>query len=461
MVVVGQQLLQPEQGWIRYNDTSPNIKYFGTWSYGLMSSYYDGDRRLTSSLGAYVEFEFTGSDIRIIGALGNAGTETTNSTRVEVTIDNNPIEAYSTVSSAISSTQFQIVLYQKLGLPYGVHKVRIENKQSGKNVTIDAIDINPNNPIKDEYLKENLEKNLREYGIAWIGFDETSGNYLDKLGNGFIATPTNITRTMGWNGEGLAASTTKGAVNLNKRFDIGPKTFKFKIRCRTVGGMIMSNYANNTTNGNGIQLLTSADGSVSLGYYMTSFGVDTISLATRIDVIKVNQWHEIMLTIDNVKDGFVKIYIDGKLEGTSRQHKSQDRVETGLTYFLRNSFLTDQYAGYSDAEIDDLQIYSKVLTPSDFSQKRLAVKTMDNKSIVVSNISTRVKELPDIDEDTLLKEGHIIREIDSAIDKPSIDLTRISKEYELINKTNKILGNGKMFTIPITDFKTVTIEDNY
>lgn len=306
------------------------------------------------------------------------------------------------------------------------------------------------------------EQLMAQYGVAWFGFDELSGNYIDKLGNGSSATPTNITRTMGWNGEGLAASTTKGAVNLNKRFEIGSKTFRFKVKYKVLGGALMVNYADNTTNGNGLSLTIGSTGAIGFTYYMTSFGVDTVTIVTKQDVIKVNRWHEIMLTLDNVKDGFIKVYVDGKLEGKVIQHKSQDRVESGLTYFMRSSFMTEQYAGYSNCEIDDLQIYNKALSPSDFTQKRLAVKTTDNKNFVLSPTSTRVKEIPNTAEYMMLAQGGVVKEIDSAVDRPPIDFTKTTTEYEIVNNNRTPLGKGRVFTIPIgSDFKTAMIEDNY
>jgi len=46
------------------------------------------------------------------------------------------------------------------------------------------------------------EQLMAQYGVAWFGFDEKSGDVYDKLGlNNYVGTVTGATRAMGWDGK--------------------------------------------------------------------------------------------------------------------------------------------------------------------------------------------------------------------------------------------------------------------
>ncbi|WP_375296238.1 protein containing cell adhesion domain protein [Bacillus cereus] len=132
---VGDQLLQPEPGWKRFDDTDSNIRYTGSWKtitndtayYGNSITFkHDGFSADTTKC----EFSFTGTGIRIISQLSNG---TSYSSSIKITIDG------STETYTIKSTKIvmQSLVYEKLSLSPGTHKVVIEAQEN----IMDAIDI--------------------------------------------------------------------------------------------------------------------------------------------------------------------------------------------------------------------------------------------------------------------------------------------------------------------------------
>ena len=67
MASIGQQLLQPESGWKRYNDDDINFSYYGDWIYNNPGfSHYLGDYHVSKTIGDKVQFNFVGTKIRIL-----------------------------------------------------------------------------------------------------------------------------------------------------------------------------------------------------------------------------------------------------------------------------------------------------------------------------------------------------------------------------------------------------------
>lgn len=306
------------------------------------------------------------------------------------------------------------------------------------------------------------EQLMAQYGVAWFGFDETSGNVYDKLGGNYVGTITGATRVKGWNDNGysIKSSGINQYVVFNDKIvpnDIFTIRFKIKASPNTsLGSYFLGNIHMGTTNANyGFTLSTTTE---YVRYVEATTNGATINCFIDIYGILDNQWHDIIISKNPNK--LVSIYVDGKPYGS---------VISTTTFNATNSLgLLNATSFYSTAgrwlngQLDDLQIYNKALSPSDFTQKRLAVKTTDNKNLVLSPTSTRVKEIPNTAEYMMLAQGGIIKEIDSAVDSNPIDFTKTTTEYEIVTNNRTPLGKGRLFTIPIgNDFKTAMIEDNY
>ncbi|MEO3947606.1 fibronectin type III domain-containing protein [Gorillibacterium sp. CAU 1737] len=149
---IGQQLTQAESGWIRYDDSNSLIYYSGMTSESHASTYQN-----TYHYGGYpftnksIKFNFVGTKLRIIDA--------NNSLRVpngmKITIDG-VSEVYSSYSPTYN---YQVLSYEKVGLPKGIHEVVIEPvaevNGSENFFSLDAIDID-----ESGYLVSNAPNNL-------------------------------------------------------------------------------------------------------------------------------------------------------------------------------------------------------------------------------------------------------------------------------------------------------------
>ncbi|OXS74274.1 hypothetical protein B1B04_09105 [Lysinibacillus sp. KCTC 33748] len=313
------------------------------------------------------------------------------------------------------------------------------------------------------------EQLMAYYGVAWFDFDEASGNVGDKLGNGYTGTVTSATRVGGWNGEGnsMSFNGSNSMVSFdNKILPLGEKTIGFKFKSTNyiaTTQSIMETYtsASNNGTGYGIKLVS---GVISVQFYtatnplVTSMSISTPSNINLCD----GKWHSIVFSWTGKVEDIAKLYLDDELVSISKSDKAEDSTNYSSNNLNIGAMKYTSYRYWYNGRIDDLQIYNKTLSPSDFTQKRLVVKTSDNKNLVLSPTSTRVKEIPNTAEYMMLAQGGIVKEIDSAVDSQPIDFTKTTTEYEIVTNNRTPLGKGRMFTIPIgTDFKTAMIEDNY
>ncbi|MGD6999031.1 hypothetical protein ACQCWD_20890 [Bacillus thuringiensis] len=171
-IQVGDELKQPEDGWKRIDDTDSNIKYSGNWQIASNGdSYYNSTLHFKNSVqGPEVvsaEFTFTGTKLRVISSIQAAYDNP-----VTITIDGVQ-ESYSLYKT---TTQFQTLVYEKLNLPSGTHKVKIE----GVTVMVDALDIDSDGYMEKTPVKVGDE--LKQPETGWKRIDDTDAN-IKYLGN--------------------------------------------------------------------------------------------------------------------------------------------------------------------------------------------------------------------------------------------------------------------------------------
>jgi hypothetical protein len=142
---IGQKLTASESGWARYDDKSSAIVYTGTfWKSYTNSNMYNGDLMYTSSTTIGQKFEFTmvGSKFRII-----ANKATDRSKNIEVKVDGSIVGNYSEYTT-ISTSEYQILVFEHTGLTYGNHKIEVTIIEAGK-MSLDAIDIDDSGYLVD------------------------------------------------------------------------------------------------------------------------------------------------------------------------------------------------------------------------------------------------------------------------------------------------------------------------
>lgn len=302
------------------------------------------------------------------------------------------------------------------------------------------------------------EQLMAQYGVAWFDFDELSGNVYDKLGlNNYVGTVTGATRTQGWDGLGNAINF-NGAnqyIQFNQNLiQNGAKTIKFKIKVNSSSNVqyIFSNYATTAPN-QGWYITIDNTGRLDFTFYN---GTTNIFAMKSNSIVTDNKWHDIVFTWSNIIGGKAYLFVNSTQD--SVMNISSLETSYSVSTMIGKPSTVSNY--YLNGQLDDLQIYNKALSPSDFTQKRLAIKSADNKNLVL--YPTKIKEIPNVVEGTLLNQGAVIKEIDSAIDRPPLDLTVAVNKYEIANNIFSPSGMNKIFTIPLEkQFKTIEIEDNY
>ncbi|MBU5483448.1 hypothetical protein KQI86_03845 [Clostridium sp. MSJ-11] len=154
-MAVNQQLLQPEQGWKRYDDKDSNIEYVGNWKPYDNSGLWEGSSKYTNDTNASIRFDFTGSRIRIISEVSSIDKRDDNI----IIIDGNEYK----FSESYSPTRFRVIVFEKTDLSKGIHFVEIKPSPSvaettgyGINMVLDAIDIDENGELKQYYIPKHL-----------------------------------------------------------------------------------------------------------------------------------------------------------------------------------------------------------------------------------------------------------------------------------------------------------------
>lgn len=196
---VGSQLTSPESGWARYDDMNKNIEYYGNTSgselSGRNNAYNSSEHFIfdDTSNSAEINFKFYGTKFRIIGNTYITTSPYSRSSNIAIYVDNNYIKSISSVSS---SDIMQCMYGEVTGLSPEIHSVIIINKQSGKLIPFDALDIdntgyliNPNESISLNQSSINLtEGNSQQLtttpagiGVTWSSSD-TSIATVDSTG---------------------------------------------------------------------------------------------------------------------------------------------------------------------------------------------------------------------------------------------------------------------------------------
>ncbi|KPI48924.1 LamG-like jellyroll fold domain-containing protein [Clostridioides difficile] len=152
MATVGEQLLQPEEGWKRINNINNSFKYIGLWkkdtSIGLYNNtgmFIPENATVEEVNSSYIKFAFYGSKIRIFHSRYPS-----HSSNMKCTIDDIKYEIY----SIHGETTRQYLAFEKMNLEKKIHIVRIESNDSVR-FDFDCIDID-----EDGYMIDLIETKL-------------------------------------------------------------------------------------------------------------------------------------------------------------------------------------------------------------------------------------------------------------------------------------------------------------
>ncbi|NFO48673.1 Ig domain-containing protein [Clostridium botulinum] len=187
---IGDQLLQPEEGWRRYDDTDKNIKY--TDNFFLVNNYECFNETAhqvgRSSSPEYIKLKFYGSKIRIISILCNAYPEC-----AYIKIDG--IEYNFKING---DTKYNVLAFEKNDLRNTSHTVEIIQKDINYQIgfVLDAIDIN-----EDGELLQYTEQ------AQSISLNKSSLNLKEGTSEKLTATTTPSAVDIDWSSSDEAVAT--------------------------------------------------------------------------------------------------------------------------------------------------------------------------------------------------------------------------------------------------------------
>ncbi|WP_107949987.1 Ig-like domain-containing protein [Lysinibacillus parviboronicapiens] len=198
--IIGDQLLKPEKGWKRYENTDPHFKYIGNWELWSQPNGYkqSGENGHLTSRDTIdkVTFKAKTTKIRFIG--WGSKTDPAISEKTKITIDGIPYY----FSNKVGDPNGAKLLFEKIGLDNIEHTIEIEN-DLGKFYILDAIDIDSDGSLVDETASNNS-----------ITLDKNALELLEGSQDKLIATVTPDTAKVIWSSsdESIATVDQKGNV---------------------------------------------------------------------------------------------------------------------------------------------------------------------------------------------------------------------------------------------------------
>lgn len=158
MAVLGDQLINPESGWQRYDDTNDMIVYTGTWLTETLAGNYNGSAKYTSTSGSTMSFTFYGTKIRIIGGLYSGRTTT-----AQVIIDGINVGI---INEDSTTSRTKALVFEKNDLSQGKHVVQIKTVDN-KTLILDAVDVG-----EDGYMTRSAGVVLTAPDADWKRYDD-------------------------------------------------------------------------------------------------------------------------------------------------------------------------------------------------------------------------------------------------------------------------------------------------
>ena len=317
MANIKEQLLAPESGWRRIDNTDSNIVYNGTgWEQRPSINHYKSTCILTQTPGEnYVLYVYT-SRIRIISDYHyNMGIFT-------IDIDGNytcNVDCYQT------GEKYQHLMFEKNDLEKTVHKITVtlqEKVHPGLNMLVlDAIDIDEDGKLlSQEELPCYIKQNNKYYSFSKDNYDTTTKMYkeitLDDINNGlYLCQLTDLTKEVTIGDETFRPIDKFSNFKIVSKYNI-PKTI---IGRKTKSSMIIANgdiytkvasnidkftLTNTTTNNSCIKMAVSFDnGSTWKSYTDNAFTDLSITIPCKdynsLTTEELTNWNNAKETIMN------------------------------------------------------------------------------------------------------------------------------------------------------------------
>jgi len=215
----------------------------------------------------------------------------------------------------------------------------------------------------------NSKDNIKKYGVAFIGFDEPSGNAMDSIG-GYTGTLYNSpTRVVGWNGEGFAMSFNgrNNFIYFNNKMPLGAISIRFKIKTeQSARGDILANCSGSTEKGIVISIV---DGILRIVYGKGMIEQPNFIIYSS-GKINDNKWHDVLFTWDgSVNSNGVKLYVDDMINTNASE--TATKSESQANYSQHSLMIGDKRGTTSldypfmplNGQLDQIEIYDRAISP--------------------------------------------------------------------------------------------------
>lgn len=181
------QLTAPEDGWKRIDDTHDYINYIGDWKSESSDSYYSDNAKFSFNSENMINFNFSGSKLRIIGSTSDTLTNYQMS-GARIIIDGSIIKTIDCRDKVFPittpyGTGNQIVIFEALNLENKAHSVKIEILDKSVFTSartcfiLDAIDIDqdkqilPYDPASIKFIENKTTFTLGETSKLLLSFN--------------------------------------------------------------------------------------------------------------------------------------------------------------------------------------------------------------------------------------------------------------------------------------------------
>ena len=326
--VATKQLLQPETGWKRIDDTDSNIIYNGTgWTTKTASGFniYNNAWHYTLNVGDSYDIYFKSSNVRLIALTSSDQMQDNN---IKIILDDNIIE-YKCFYNNNGNNQGSWLVFEKLNLDNTLHHIKVvllKGNGSGIDcITLDAIDIDDYGFLlsEEEYNNIYIKQDDKYYGFSDDNYNTDSKMYkeitLDDINNNLYGnTIDNLTTEVTIGDETFRPIDKFSSFKIVSKYNV-PKTIigrKSKTGMSIASGDINTKVANkinsftldNTVNNNSyIKMAVSFDnGATWKTYKDNSFSDLNITIANKtyedMTVDEKNNWKSAKETI--LSEGF-------------------------------------------------------------------------------------------------------------------------------------------------------------
>lgn len=146
MATIGDQILEPEEGWKRYDNEERLFYLVGEWVLHDNISAYNGTGIYSNTFNAKINFKFKGTKLRFISRNYDKNYESI----IQVWIDGLQVGTFIQNQGVILN---QVIQYEITGLEDKIHNVEIK-KDGSDFMYFDAIDIDDNGRLYHPFLDE-------------------------------------------------------------------------------------------------------------------------------------------------------------------------------------------------------------------------------------------------------------------------------------------------------------------